>query len=139
VAQSGQERSGSPSPNGTQTQLLEMADALMERARTMAEQTDQLIAALDAAARQLVESGQGVAAAPLQVPMKLRNGANGDHPKPAEPDQSEGAPAASISQGTRMLVTQMALDGTSHEQIAKRLGDEFGVEDPEEALARLGL
>ena len=63
---------GAPNQNGDPSaDLLELADALMERARTLASQADQLIAALDETARRLVESGQGVEGAPLRVPVSL--------------------------------------------------------------------
>jgi hypothetical protein len=131
--------SGGPAPRSTggerASDLLELADALMERARALAAQSDQLIAALDAAARRLVESGRGVEVSPLPAPVRLLQ-------RPATPEVSKsanGSAEAAISDGARYLIIQMANAGSDHDEIAKRLREEFGMADADEVLQRAGL
>jgi hypothetical protein len=135
-----------PTSNGDRAaDLLELADALMDRARTLTSQADQLIAALDEAARRLVESGQGVEGAPLRVPISLvkQGEANGS----AEPNGSAKAGGSrkangskgSVSAAASLFISQMAVEGVSREEIAERLQEDFGVANPDEVLDRLGL
>ena len=53
--------------------------------------------------------------------------------RPSSTKLSRPAPARSTD-GLRLLATQMAVAGSSHEEIASRLRDEFGVEDATELL-----
>jgi hypothetical protein len=137
-----------PSQNGDRSaDLLELADALMERARTLAAQADQLIAALDETARRLVESGQGVEGAPLRVPVSLikqlgetdestaTNGsaeANGSGPR-------NGSAARSVPGAARVFISRMAVAGWSREEIATCLREDFQVADADEVLDQIGL
>jgi hypothetical protein len=108
---------------------LELADGLMERARTLAAQADQLIAALDLAARRLLESGRGVETSPIVVPLRLLQSA----PVPAAP----AAPAEpGVPEGIRLLITTMALAGSGHEEIARRLREDFGFDDPDQVIKK---
>jgi hypothetical protein len=123
------------STNGDRSSdLLELADALMERARTLAAQSDQLIAALDDTARRLIESGHGVEGSPLPAPVRLMQG-------PAAPanGSANGSTQDTVSEGARMLVTQMAILGHRREEIVKSLREELGIEDPEALLERVGI
>jgi hypothetical protein len=143
--------SGPPGSNEDQAQtLMELADGLMERARTLASQADQLIAALDLAARRLVESGRGVEASPIVAPVRLLERA------PATAESNQGVPAVAatedvgptaaaatesvqpVSDGIRLLITTMALAGTGHDEIAKRLREDFGFEDADDVIKRAG-
>jgi hypothetical protein len=112
--------------------LLELADALMERARTLASQADQLIEVLDDAARRLVESGRGVEVAPLPAPVRLV-----ESPQPVVLESANGS--APVSDGARYLITQMAIAGKNHDEMAKRLREDFGMEDADAVLTRVGL
>jgi hypothetical protein len=122
--------------------LLELADALMERARTLAAQSDQLIAALDDTARRLVESGRGVEGSPLPAPVRLVQRPAGPANDSAD-DSANGSPKGStqdtVSEGARLLVTQMSLAGHGRAEIIKSLREELGIEDPETLLERAGL
>lgn len=110
--------------------LLELADALMERARTLAAQSDQLIAALDDAAQRLIESGHGVEASPLPAPVRLLN-------PQLPPENGRGEP--SVSEGARLLINRLAVSGRGHDEIAERLREDFGIADADQVLARAGL
>src|SRR4051794_19318513 len=103
---------------------LELADGLMERARTLASQADQLIAALDLAARRLLESGRGVESSPIVAPVSLLHTA----PVAAAPTADAEQP---VPEGIRLLITAMALAGRGHAEIAQRLREDFGFEDPD--------
>jgi hypothetical protein len=108
---------------------LELADALVERAQTLAAQADQLIAALDLAARRLLESGRGVEISPIVAPVRLLQRA----PAPAAPAAD---PEQTVSEGIRLLITTMALAGRGHDEIAQRLREDFGFEDPDQLIKR---
>jgi hypothetical protein len=133
VIKAGSDRT-QPIPDGDRTsELLELADALMERARTLASQSDQLIAALDDAARRLVESGRGVETSPLPAPFRLLN-RQGDTEEPKRPE-----PEVPVSDGARLLILQMSIRGSSQGEIAKRLHEDFGIDGADEVLERAGL
>ena len=139
---------GAPNQDGDPSaDLLELADALMERARTLASQADQLIAALDETARRLVESGQGVEGAPLRVPVSLIKQlgetdestettgsaeANGSGPR-------HGSAERSVSGAARLFISRMSVAGYSREEIAGWLREDFGVADADEVLDQIGL
>jgi hypothetical protein len=139
---------GTPNQNGDRSaDLLELADALMERARTLASQADQLIAALDETARRLVESGQGVEGEPLRVPFSLikqlgETDESTETNGPAEADGSgpkHGSAEPSVSGAARLFISRMAVAGWSREEIARCLREDFQVADADEALDQIGL
>lgn len=139
---------GTPNQNvDPSADLLELADALMERARTLASQADQLIAALDETARRLVESGQGVEGAPLRVPVSLIEQL-GETDESAETNGSaevngsgrrQGPAERSVSGAARLFISRMAVAGWSREEIAKCLREDFQVADADGVLDQLGL
>lgn len=135
---------GARNQNGDRSaDLLELADALMERARTLASQADQLIAALDETARRLVESGQGVEGAPLRVPVSLiKQLGETDESTAAEANGSgprNGSAERSVPGAARLFISRMAVAGWSREEIAKCLREDFQVADPNEVLDQIGL
>ena len=119
----------------------------MERARTLASQADQLIATLEETARRLMESGPGVAGAPLQGPVSQTeqlSETNGSAETNGSTEvegsgKANGSAERSVSGAARLFISQMAVAGASREEIARRLREEFGVADPDEVLDRLGL
>lgn len=54
--------------------------------------------------------------------------------RPVDPEPEPGASTPPVSDGIRLLATQMAVAGTSRREIARRLQGEFGVKDPDAAL-----
>jgi hypothetical protein len=102
----------------------------MERARTLASQSDQLIAALDDTARRLIESGHGVEGPPLPAPVRLLK------PQLAE---ANGRGDPSVSEGARLLINRLAVAGRGHDEIAERLREDFGIADAGQVLKRAGL
>jgi hypothetical protein len=66
-------------------------------------------------------------------------------PPPAPPEQPapEQQPAAAdaprVSEGARLLATQMAVAGSSRDEIAWRLREEFGIQDASAILDEIGI
>ena len=46
-------------------------------------------------------------------------------------------PPEDVSEGVKLLVTQMAVGGSPRREIERRLEDEFGIADPARVLAEL--
>lgn len=117
-------------------EMTDLADALMQTARRVAQQSDQLRRALEEARRRM---DPGLASnekrATVSQPSPL--------PPPDEPSAPlQGAPVPvqqpataapagdQVSQEASLLATQMAIAGSRRDEIARRLRDEFGVLDP---------
>ena len=63
-------------------------------------------------------------------------------PQPSEPDITPAAGTNGSDAGARLVAMKMALDGSSREDVEKRLSEEFGVDDPapllDDVFARAG-
>jgi hypothetical protein len=99
-------------------EVSELTDSLVERARQLVRESDQLIAALAEAGRQVTASGRASR-------------------QPAAPARDPGD--GGVSEGARLLATQMAVAGSGREQIERRLQDEFGIRDPSPILDQIGV
>jgi hypothetical protein len=150
-------------------EMSDLTDNLMQRARQVAQQSDQLITALEDAGRRMIGGTPGfgstqappqpeVAPPPAPPPQAAPPPASNDQPPaasspppppPAPPVQqapppAQRAPAAApqnagpVSEGARLLATQMAIAGSSRDEISRRLRDEFGVLDPTAILNEIG-
>jgi cell division septum initiation protein DivIVA len=123
-------------------ELSSITDDLLARAQAVARQSDELINALDSAGRRA-----------LKIPLRQPDddvgfNSNGVQPVPEMRAQTNGSAnsgssdqrqAGSISDGARLLVTQMAVAGSNRETIASRLREEFGIADPGAMLDEAGL
>jgi hypothetical protein len=125
-------------------ELSEVTDSLIERAESVKRQSDELIAALGNARRQLedrVFDDLGPVS-PAEAPDVGETGRQpAPHlkpvdpvPAPAEPTPAAGPEADSTLSGessapARLLATQMAVAGSSRAEIESRLRSEFGIED----------
>lgn len=98
----------------------ELARTLVERADAIRKQSEQLTALLDRAAGALAEDGETAPPAP-----------------PVSESSGRVQPERRISEGVRLLTTQMAVAGSSRTEIAERLRREFGVSDAHEVVARV--
>jgi vacuolar-type H+-ATPase subunit H len=94
----------------------ELIDALLTQAEELREQAERMVAALE---RARVELGGEAIENPAQDPPRPRLAAV------AEPEDGRGSLA-----GARLLATQMAVSGSSREEIELRLQDGFKIEDP---------
>lgn len=63
-------------------------------------------------------------------------------PQPSEPDITPAAGTNGSDAGARLVAMKMALDGSSREDVEKRLSEEFGIDDPapllDDVFARAG-
>jgi vacuolar-type H+-ATPase subunit H len=153
-----------------------ITDDLLTKARTVAKQSDSLIAALEEAGGTALAAPSGQpkvsetsgssdageapkdaespkASEPVakasepskapdtpETPAPVLQGAN--DPKPDEPEKGNGSPPSDgggVSEGARLLATQMSVAGSSRDTIAARLREEFGIKDPSAILDDAGL
>jgi hypothetical protein len=125
-------------------ELSEVTDSLIERAETVKRQSDELIAALGNARRQLedrVIDDLGLASAGEASDAGEPERQPAPHLKPVDPvpPPAEQAPpvgpeanstlSGESSAPARLLATQMAVAGSSRAEIESRLRSEFGIED----------
>ncbi len=87
---------------------------------------------------------QEAPAPPQAVPRRLPPPAPGYAPAPqqaaAGPPQPTGPePDSRVSEGARLLATQMAVAGSTRDEIAWRLREEFGIHDATAILDEIGL
>lgn len=155
-------------------ELSQLTDSLMNRARSVAKQSDDLISALDDAARGLLTTGGSGGTAPPTASLQSSTPSAAPQtpapeaappaepapaqppprrqppeatPPPAEPAPPPAQPAAApsgrndsrVSEGARLLATQMAVAGSSRDEIAWRLREEFAIEDSSAILDEIGL
>ena len=191
-------------------EISELTDSLVSRARAVAQQSDELIAAMDEAGRRVVGAAApeqsndfgrprsrgrasaderrppsrpqapppkpppppepagtrgGAGPTPFVLPLRsaarrsrsrLRSRARRPSPRRrrsptrlprAPPDRPAASsethesprPAGASSDGARLLATQMAVAGSSKDEIAWRLREEFGIEDSSGILAEIGI
>jgi hypothetical protein len=138
-------------------EMTDLTDNLMRRARQVAQQSDQLITALEEAGRGVIGSAPGFGSAQAPTPEVAPPPPPQAAPPPARDDQPVAAPppaaappsvqqpppaatrqaapaapadAGQVSEGARLLATQMAIAGSSRKEIARRLRVEFGILDP---------
>jgi hypothetical protein len=120
-------------------ELSELSDVLMSRAREVAEQSNQLLSTLDEASRRLLDNAK-IAARP-----RPEGSDSGDASKPRlerePPQKAEEAPriGPDVSEGARLLAIQMAVAGSSRDEVARRLREEFGIRDSRAILDESGL
>jgi vacuolar-type H+-ATPase subunit H len=158
-------------------ELSQLTDSLMNRARSVAKQSDDLISALDDAARNLLTTGGSggsapptaslpssppasappisspeTAAPPPAAPPPAAPPAGRQPPEPAPPSAAPAEPApppsapapsgrndSGVSEGARLLATQMAVAGSTRDEIAWRLREEFAIHDSSAILDEIGL
>jgi hypothetical protein len=119
--------------NGNGNSVGTVTDDLIAKARAIANRSDELLHLLEDARQKLLNGGR--------KPEQERRF------KPAEPISIESTPEAppkvpappEISDGLRLLTTQMTMSGASREEIAAWLTQEFGIADPEAILRQMGL
>jgi hypothetical protein len=134
-------------------ELSSITDDLLKRAQAFARQSDELIGGLDGASRRAPRvpsrrqddpgsnlgpnsnSNSSSNSGGAQSGPKARESTNGS----VSSGSSERRPVGPISDGARLLVTQMAVAGSSRETIASRLQEEFGIVDPGAMLDEAGL
>jgi hypothetical protein len=133
-------------------ELSSITDDLLARAQAVAKQSDELISALDSASRRTIKAPlrreeDGASEAEQEEPSAAPAPAPRAEPaseESASAEAEDGAPPerpppGRVSDGARLLATQMAVAGSSRDTIASRLREEFGIDDPSAILDEAGL
>jgi vacuolar-type H+-ATPase subunit H len=117
---------------GRLAELDELTDSLISQAATVCAQSEQLIASLEQARRQLgPEGGSGQAE-------RRQPDSRPSHLSAVDPVADPAAPAPTVlrpatgetpAAGARLLATQMAVSGSSREEIEAKLRNGFEIED----------
>jgi polyhydroxyalkanoate synthesis regulator phasin len=119
--------------------LSDLIDSLLSQARSLREEAERLQATLEEA-KTWVEEGQRSQQgereqAEEQLPPRLRAvGAEEAPPAPASAPAPEAEGKRTDAAGARLLATQMAVEGSSREEIEQRLRSRFEVEDTDAIL-----
>jgi hypothetical protein len=111
--------------NGNGNAAATLSDDLVARAKAIASRSDELLHLLEDARLRLVDAGEKPA-----TQRRFKS-------KPSSKKGAAGKPG--IPEGLRLLTTQMSVSGADRDEIAERLRDEFGVENPEPILKNMGL
>jgi hypothetical protein len=147
-------------------ELSELTDSLMTRLDAAARQAEELISTLEETGRRLLNSegrspeaprlnrpGAEVEEEPERAFKRAAGDGKGSRKKPwlppgAEPRVPEPVNSApprpargdpTVSEGARLLATQMAAVGGKRDEVASRLREEFGIQDPAAILDEIGL
>lgn len=133
-------------PRRHAAQLLEQADRLMRLARELRREAGRLNASLDVPRRRpdgpdpkTRRSTRPESPAPEQPsPVRRRRFASAGERSDASDGGTDGDPERlEISDGTRLMVTNMITLGSSRDEILAMMRDELGLEDADAILAHL--
>lgn len=139
-------------------EISQLTDNLVSRARAVARQSDELIAALEEAGRRVLGT-EPAQTSPHEPPVASPPGPAQTVPFPAEaaasrpesppapaapiappfPSASSAAESVTVSEGARRLATQMAVAKCSRDEISRRLREEFGIQDSTAILNEIGI
>ncbi len=117
---------------GRVAELSELVDSLLAQANSLREEAERLQVALEEAKAQVVQGGQEqgepeVPATPPEPPRLRAVAGREETPGEAEERRTDAA-------GARLLATQMAVSGSSREEIEVRLRNRFQIEDTDAIL-----
>jgi len=132
--------------NGQGKAVAKLSDDLIAKARAVARRSDELLELLEDARQRLLDSErEGQAATPGEPQAPKRRFKPDSKPK-IEPKaktkaatRTTGKPKDELSEGLRLLTSQMSAAGADRQEIAERLRNDFGIEDPERILKSMGL
>ena len=119
--------------------MVDLTDSLIAQAAAIRDQSKQLLASLAEAKRRIAAEG-GVEIAAVETPAgsartphlsAVESAGEPIAPTPIAPVPSESSPGGGEggAAGARLLATQMAVSGSSREEIAARLRNGFEIED----------
>jgi hypothetical protein len=117
--------------NGNGNGAATLSDDLITRARAIASRSDELLQLLEDARQRLVDTGEKTA------PKRRFEPKAADAPKRHR--TSKAPKKEGISEGLRVLTTQMAVAGANREEIASALRNEYGVKNPDPILKSMGI
>jgi hypothetical protein len=125
---------GNGNGNGNGDAVATLSDDLVAKARKIASRSDELLELLEDARLRLVDPDRKPL--PKDQAANPRRGAKSD---PNSDVRAKEAKDGDVSDGLRLLITQLTVAGIEREQIAAQLSEDFDVDDPESVLKRLGL
>jgi hypothetical protein len=128
----------SGSSNGNGKVAAALSDDLIARAKAIASRSDELLHLLEDARLRLLDPDEKQAKQRRFKPESAPKSAPKTNSKPATRTK-RSAKDSGISEGLRLLTTQMAVAGADRAEIAARLRDEFGITDAEPILKDMGL
>lgn len=130
--------------NGHGKPEAQLSEELIAKARVIATRSDELIELLEDAQQRLVESDSEREAAKGRKPGPKRRFKPDSNSKP-NGDSKSTAPKAKVksegelSDGLRLLTSQMSAAGADRREIAACLRKDFAIQDPEPILKSMGL
>lgn len=116
-----------------------LSDDLIAKARAIASRSDELLELLEDARQRLLESDEGRDAPKDPKPAPRRRVKPQAESKPKAAPKPRARPDNELSEGLRLLTTQMAAAGADRREIAEHLRQDFGIEEPERILKSMGL
>jgi hypothetical protein len=123
--------------NGNGKAVAQLSDDLIAKARAIASRSDELLELLEDARQRLLDSEPGKEKVRRSAPK--RRFKPGTDPKPKAAPKAKAKSENEISDGLRLLTSQMAADGAGRQEIAKCLREDFAIENPEPILKSMGL
>lgn len=117
--------------NGNGNAVASLSDDLIARARAIASRSDELLQLLEDARQRLLD--------PVDKPAPKRRFKSQPKPQSRPKAKATSSNKDAVSEGLRLLTTQMSVAGADRDEIAERLREEFGVTDPEPILKDMGL
>jgi hypothetical protein len=130
-------KAGPADPRKHAAQLLKQADSLMRLARELRREAGRLNASLGLPepqrARKDGRAPRKRVPAPRRLARTSEQSDNGGAPTQRDSDQPR------ISDGARLMITNMATQGRSREEILRIMRDELGLEDADAILESLSL
>ena len=125
--------------NGNGKAVANLSDDLIAKARAIASRSDELLELLEDARQRLLESdGKREAAKSVRPAPKRRFKPKSESKPKAAPKTGARSPNE-LSEGLRLLTSQMSAAGADRREIADRLRKDFAIEDPERLLKSMGL
>lgn len=116
-------------------ELSELIDTLLGQAISLRREAERLQETLEAARDRIEDEPEAGAERPAEVePLTPRLRAVENAEAPPGPAAEQPAPSRSDPAGARLLATQLAVSGSSREEIAERLRNGFEIEDTDAIL-----
>ena len=118
-----------------------LSDDLIAKARAIASRSDELLELLEDARQRLLDSDQERDASkePEPAPKRRFKPQAESKPKPTPKPRARARAGSELSEGLRLLTTQMSAAGADRREIAEHLRRDFGIEDPDRILKSMGL
>jgi hypothetical protein len=125
--------------NGNDKSAPELSDDLIDKARAIASRSDELLELLEDARQRLLEADPQGKLADRGRPGSQRRFESTSESKPKAAPEATAKSEKELSEGLRLLTSQMSAAGAGRQEIAERLREDFAIDDPEPILKSMGL